>query len=553
MAHEDAAVGPSGAAATGPGSVIADYRLERQIGQGGMAVVFEARDERLRRRVAVKVMAPAYAADASLRHRFIRESLAAAAVDDPHILPIYQAGESDGILYIAMRFVAGGDVRKLLRDHGRLSPDQAAAIISPVASALDAAHEAGLVHRDVKPANMLMDVRPGRPDHVYLSDFGLVKGALTSVGVSGSDLFLGTPDYCAPEQAQGHAVSSATDQYALACAAFELLAGEPPFRRDRGLAVLFAQVSEPPPALSARRPDLPADADQVLARALAKSPEDRFGSCRQFADALREALRLPPYSTSAPRGEPRIAPSAPSEPEVSEPEVSEPDPTVVSAPGMAASAGNPDAAPGAAPDFGREDGEPTVTQLPPEARRAAQTAHAAATSPRHPAGDGTAPDGPVRAGRRWSPLATILVLVVLVVAGGIFAIYQYAQSRYYVGTSNGHVVIFRGLDHDLLGVSITSVYDPTGIPVSGLPSADRQAITRSSTTSLTRARAFLATLRSDYQRCQYSSAALRHWETHQTRTVFKLVRVHGRIVRKAATLTLPKPKIPAGCPFRPTS
>jgi serine/threonine protein kinase len=156
----------------GPGSLVAGYRLKELVGAGGMAVVFRAVDERLDRPVALKVMAPALAADAGFRERFIREARAAAAVDDPHIIPVHEAGEAGGILFIAMRFVPGGDVRSLLRQDGPLAPSRVAAIVVAVASALDSAHAAGLVHRDVKPANMLVDSRPGRPDHVYLSDLG---------------------------------------------------------------------------------------------------------------------------------------------------------------------------------------------------------------------------------------------------------------------------------------------------------------------------------------------------------------------------------------------
>jgi serine/threonine protein kinase len=264
---------PGFAGSWAPGSRIAGYRLEEQIGQGGMAVVFRAVDQRLARRVALKVLSPALAADEAFRQRFIRESRAAAAVDDPHIIPIYEAGAAGGVLYIAMRFVPGGDVRRLLRHQGPLSPASVAAIISPVASALDAAHSAGLVHRDVKPANMLLDTRPGRPDHVYLSDFGLSKAWQGSTGLTGSGLFLGTVDYSAPEQIQGQAVDGRADQYALACAAFELLAGEPPFRREQGLAVMYAQLSAPPPLLAGRAPGLAPAVDEV-AQGLAKTPGD---------------------------------------------------------------------------------------------------------------------------------------------------------------------------------------------------------------------------------------------------------------------------------------
>jgi serine/threonine protein kinase len=279
------------------GAPVAGYRLEAQVGAGGMAVVFRARDERLGRLVALKILAPALAADPAFRRRFIAESRAAAVVDDPHIIPIYEAGEADGALFIAMRFVRGGDLRLVLDREGALPPDRAAGFISPVASALDAAHGAGLVHRDVKPANILVDARQDRPDHVYLSDFGVSKGAISSVSLTDAGQFLGTPDYSAPEQIQGRAVDGRTDQYALACVAYQLLTGARPFERDQGIAVLLAHLSQPPPSLSSRRPGLPVAADQVLAKGLAKVPEKRYGSCGEFADALREALGLAPYNS----------------------------------------------------------------------------------------------------------------------------------------------------------------------------------------------------------------------------------------------------------------
>jgi serine/threonine protein kinase len=283
------------AAGFAAGSRVAGYRLEGQIGQGGMAVVYRAHDERLDRQVALKILAPALAADDAFRQRFIRESRAAAAVDDPHIIPVFEAGEAAGVLFIAMRYVGGGDMRTLMDREGPLSAGRAAAIVSPVASALDAAHVAGLVHRDVKPANVLVDAQPGRPDHVYLSDFGLSQGAASSL--TGTGQFLGTLEYIAPEQIEGKAVDGRADEYALACAAFELLTGAPPFRRDEAMAVMYAQLSEPPPPLASRRPDLPPAADQVFARALAKAPADRYPSCREFADALRAAFGLPPYDS----------------------------------------------------------------------------------------------------------------------------------------------------------------------------------------------------------------------------------------------------------------
>src|SRR5215469_3671272 len=209
------------------GSRVAGYQLEGQLGVRGMAVVFRASDERLGRMVALKILAPGLAADAAFRQRFIRESRAAAAIDDPHIIPLFEAGESDGVLFIAMRYVQGGDVRSLLAQHGAMDANRVAAIVAPMASALDAAHAAGLVHRDVKPANMLLDARPGRPDHVYLSDFGLSKDSSGSTGLTVAGSFLGTVDYAAPEQINSRDVDGRADQYALGCAAFEMLCGEP--------------------------------------------------------------------------------------------------------------------------------------------------------------------------------------------------------------------------------------------------------------------------------------------------------------------------------------
>ena len=280
----------------GAGSLLAGYRLEQQVGRGGFAVVFRALDERLGRPVALKILSPALASSSpEFRRRFIAESRAAATVDDPHIIPVYEAGEADGVLFIAMRYVAGGDLRQVLEREGALAPDRAADFVSPVASALDAAHSAGLVHRDVKPGNILVDARAGRPDHVYLSDFGIVKGAalgsLTGVGSSN----LGTPDYMAPEQISGQPVDGRTDQYSLACVTVQLLTGTVPFQRDSLPAVIYAHLSAPPPSLVSLRPDLPAAVDQVVAKAMAKTAEKRYDSCGDFADALRDALGLIPY------------------------------------------------------------------------------------------------------------------------------------------------------------------------------------------------------------------------------------------------------------------
>jgi serine/threonine-protein kinase len=285
---------PAGLADPGSPAQIASYQTAEEIGRGGMAVVYRARDVRLGRWVALKVLSEDLARDDAFRRRFIRESQAAAAVDHPNIIPIFDAGEAGGVLFIAMRYVGGQDVHHLLNRAGPLPPARAAGIVAQVASALDAAHAFGLVHRDVKPANMLLGglAEDGSEDHVYLSDFGISKTSQATTNLTLTGQVLGTLNYLAPEQIEGRTVDGRADAYSLACAAFEMLAGAPPFRRDQSLAVMWAQLSAPPPALTGLRPHLPAAADQVMFRALAKAPEDRYPSCRAFAAALQEACEV---------------------------------------------------------------------------------------------------------------------------------------------------------------------------------------------------------------------------------------------------------------------
>jgi Protein kinase domain len=414
------------AAGFAAGSRVAGYRLEGQIGQGGMAVVFRAHDERLDRQVALKILAPALAADDAFRQRFIRESRAAAAVDDPHIIPVFEAGEAAGVLFIAMRYVGGGDMRTLMDREGPLPAGRAAAIVSPVASALDAAHVAGLVHRDVKPANVLVDARPGRPDHVYLSDFGLSKGAASSL--TGTGQFSGTLEYIAPEQIEGKAVDGRADEYALACAAFELLTGAPPFRRDEAMAVMYAQLSEPPPLLTSRRPDLPPAADQVFARALAKAPADRYPSCREFADTLRAALGLQPYDSG-----PGIVPADHPPTQIARQATADVAPESSAATASAAAAASASAAAASAP-AAAEAASPAAGGAPGPAPGGADAQTGEASIPASPAGPdasdgGTPPARPdqpdwlfePRQRRRIPPAALvgagiIAVVVVIVVA-----------------------------------------------------------------------------------------------------------------------------------------
>ncbi|GAA2533063.1 MULTISPECIES: serine/threonine-protein kinase [Streptomyces] len=273
------------------GRRVAGYRVEAEIGRGGMAVVYRARDLRLDRTVALKLLAPELARNDTFRRRFTHESRTAAAIDHPHIVPVFEAGETDGILYIAMRYVDGGDLRRLLDREGPLPLPTALRIAAQVASALDAAHEHGLVHRDVKPGNILVSrgTDSDHPEHAYLTDFGLTKKSLSLTGFTTVGQFVGTLDYVAPEQISGRPVDARCDVYGFACVVHEVLTGHPPFRRDDDMALLWAHQYDAPPPLTAGRPDLPPRTDAVLARALAKNPDDRYASCRDFVAALRTA------------------------------------------------------------------------------------------------------------------------------------------------------------------------------------------------------------------------------------------------------------------------
>lgn len=295
----------------GLGTKLAGYRIKSQLGVGGMGVVFRAQDERLDRTVALKVMAPQWAGDPEFRRRFILESRAAAAVDDPHVIPIYEAGEANGLLFIAMRLVTGSDLRGTLRRDRRMEPSRALDLLAPVASALDAAHDVGLIHRDVKPENILVDERPGRPDHVYLSDFGLSKRlGPGATSITGTGEYLGTPFYSSPEQCRRRPLDGRSDQYALACLAYEMLTGHVPFEQGDAMSILLAHVTEDPPLLTERRPGFPAAADSVMATALSKSPDDRHSTCLDFIDALRDAFGTDPCDVQDASPVPLDAPRA---------------------------------------------------------------------------------------------------------------------------------------------------------------------------------------------------------------------------------------------------
>ena len=276
-----------------PGDRIAGYRIERQIGRGGMAVVYLAEQVTLGRMVALKLLAPELADDGSFRDRFVRESRLAASIDHPNIVPIYEADEAEGILFIAMRYVEGSDLKAVLQEAGRLDLERALAIHEQVASALDAAHDRGLVHRDVKPGNVLMAHDPHRKtDHAYLSDFGLVKRTASGSALTATGQFVGTLDYVAPEQMRGEAVTGAVDVYSLGCMLFQSLTGQRPYERDSDVAVMYAHLSDPPPSISTIDPTLPAGLDEVIATAMAKTPEERYPSCTAFITSAREVTGM---------------------------------------------------------------------------------------------------------------------------------------------------------------------------------------------------------------------------------------------------------------------
>jgi len=274
------------------GTGFAGYRLDAVIGRGGMAEVFLAQDPRLKRNVALKVLSPELADEEEFRARFARESELAASIDHPNIVPIYEAGEFEGRLYIAMRYVEGQDLGTILEQRGRLAPAEALPIFEQVGKALDAAHARGLVHRDVKPANILIvgDVSGSAPPHCYLCDFGLTKriSALTDPTLSGH--LMGTLDYISPEQIRGESIDGRADVYALGCVIYQTLTGHVPFAKDEDVAVIYAHLNDPPPRATAASPDLPEALDAVVATALAKDRDLRYPTCGALVSATRHAL-----------------------------------------------------------------------------------------------------------------------------------------------------------------------------------------------------------------------------------------------------------------------
>ena len=357
--------------------VVPGYRIERQLGRGSMGVVYLAEDIQLRRKVALKVLAPTLADDELFRRRFDRESQSAANLDHPNIIPVYAAGEAGGSLYIAMRYVGGGDLRALLEANGPLSLEQAASVIAPIADALDAAHAQGMIHRDVKPANILIDGRNGQ-EYYYLSDFGITKIVSSGRSLTSTGQIVGTIDYIAPEQIQGKPLDGRADLYALGCVLYQCLAGVVPFPRDETAALMWAHVHEEAPPVTSRRPDLPPQIDRIVAKAMAKQPEDRYASCRELALVLRAVAADPAAACGTG--------------------------TVLPAP----------------PPVRPVDGPP-----PPRVPAGMTSAYTPPTPPPVRAAKTTSPPG-----RRWWLLATCGVVALAVIAGSTAAILDYFGSRF---------------------------------------------------------------------------------------------------------------------------
>jgi len=271
------------------GDEFAGYRIETRLGRGGMGILYLALEPGLERRVALKLIAPEAAADEVFARRFAEESRIAASIEHPNVVPIYAAGEADGVPWIAMRYVAGSDLGRRLAQASRLEPEHAVALIAQVGNGLDAIHAAGLVHRDVKPANVLLSGEPGS-EHAYITDFGVARNVATESGLTQTGRFVGTLDYVAPEQISGEQVDARVDVYALGCLLYKLLTGEVPFPREGEAARLYAHLHDPPPAPSLYVPSLSMALDDVVIRAMSKSPQDRYPSAGDLGRAAQAAL-----------------------------------------------------------------------------------------------------------------------------------------------------------------------------------------------------------------------------------------------------------------------
>jgi serine/threonine-protein kinase len=357
------------------------YLLGKVIGRGGMGVVYSAEHVHLGRTVALKLLAPELSTNEDFRARFLRESRLAAALDHPSVVTVYDAGDVHGVLYIAMQFVRGTDLAGLLASRGPMATGETLAILEQVASALDAAHVAGLVHRDVKPANVMIEGQ-----RCYLTDFGLTKrtSSASTRALTAAGQFLGTLAYVSPEQIEGRELDGRADEYALGCVLHECLTGSRPYPRPSEIAVVYAHLRDPPPRPTELRPDLPPSIDAVVGRAMAKRPAERYATCTEMVAAARAALDEPTPSTA-----PHSPPTAPYPP-----------PT---APLPA---------------------EPTPPPRAPDRPRTAATAPLRPPGPPGPPGPPVSPpppSPPPRAPERRRSLALPLALLAVLVIGGVVA------------------------------------------------------------------------------------------------------------------------------------
>ncbi len=394
------------------GTVIGGYRIDELISRGGMGVVYRATNVVLHRIYALKVLAPELSDDEQFRERFKREIRTAASLHHPHVVGIHYAGEHEGLLFLVMDFIHGTDLSQLLRKGGALEPERAVDMLSQLASALDAAHRKGLVHRDVKPANVLITVRDGE-EHVYLTDFGLAKRSDTVNGLTRKGVVVGTVDYMAPEQVTGGVVDARTDIYALGCTFFHMLSGNVPYERENSVATLFAHVHEPPPPLQAPLADSYPALGAVIEKAMAKEPADRYLSAGDFASAAAASLRgiretKPPTLVATGEARPLDTPEpdpwprteAGTEPELS-PTVPEP-----AAAGIAAT-GEPALPAARSPSPAREQ---SAAARPESAHAGTGAAHAGA----EPGADGPRPERTNLTRYRWPALAGLLLVAAIV-------------------------------------------------------------------------------------------------------------------------------------------
>src|SRR6185312_7796017 len=366
--------------------------LRGVLGRGGMSVVYEAENPRLGSTVALKVLAPELATDDVFRARFLKESRTAASLNHPNVIPIYDMGTHEDLLFIAMRYVAGQDLRAVLKAKHVLAPEQTVLVCGQAGRALDVAHRHGLVHRDVKPGNILVEhgADEDEPDHIYLTDFGITKHTASRSGLTATGEFMGTIDYIAPEQIQGRPVDGRADIYSLGCVMYECLTGRVPFAKDVDAAVIWAHVEEMPTTPSTLQPTLPREIDEVIGKALAKDPADRYATCREFIAAARGASG---------------APTA----------------TILAGPAAAAAAAAAAGATAAAPSIGRDATAPQQTPgyFPP-----APPGPAREQSPGGAPPAGPPPGGKPRIRLDRRLVAGLSALALIIVAVGGFLIYR---------------------------------------------------------------------------------------------------------------------------------